>query len=158
MTDLPDDPDAALIGQLPARPEETRTIFRGVRRHFAELGFATVDELPLASGRRADITALGPDGSLSIVEVKSSIEDFRVDQKWPFYRAHCDRLYFATTVRVPQEIFPADCGLIIADAYGAEIIREAPEHRLAAATRKAVTLRFARLAAMRLLTLLDPQP
>jgi hypothetical protein len=90
--------------------------------------------------------------------VKSSVEDFRVDQKWPFYRAHCDRLYFATTVRVPQEIFPVDCGLIIADAYGAEIIREAPEHRLAAATRKAVTLRFARLAAMRLLMLVDPQP
>lgn len=158
MIDPPDDPDAALLGQPPARPEETRTIFRGVRRHFAELGFATVDELPLASGRRADITALGADGSLFIVEVKSSVEDFRVDQKWPFYRAHCDRLYFATTVRVPQEIFPVDCGLIIADAYGAEIIREAPEHRLAAATRKAVTLRFARLAAMRLLTLVDPQP
>ncbi len=131
--------------------------FRGVRRHFAELGFATVDELPLASGRRADITALGSDGSLSIVEVKSSIEDFRVDQKWPFYRAHCDRLYFATTVRVPQEIFPADCGLIIADAYGGDHPRGA-RTPAGGSNAQGSHPALCRLAAMRLLTLLDPQP
>ncbi len=144
--------------ESPSRPEETRAVFRGTRRLLAQLGYATVDELPLASGKRADIVALGDDGTLLIVEVKSSVEDFRVDQKWPFYRQHCDRLYFATTIRVPQHIFPEDAGLIIADAYGAEIVREAPEHRLAAATRKSTLLRFARLAAMRLHQLVDPKP
>jgi hypothetical protein len=157
---MADDPttsgDAAI--PAPSRPEETRLVSRGVRRYLATLGLATVEELPLASGRRADIVALGDDGSILIVEVKSSVEDFRVDQKWPFYRLHCDRLYFATSPRVPLDIFPEETGLILADGFGAEIIREAPEHRLAAATRKSMILRFARAAAVRLHMLQDPRP
>ncbi|MBR7508366.1 MmcB family DNA repair protein, partial [Mycobacterium tuberculosis] len=82
---------------LPTRPEETRLVMRGVKRHLREAGYACVEEMSLASGRRADIVALAPDGTLIIVEVKSSIEDFRVDMKWPFYRQHADRLYFATS-------------------------------------------------------------
>jgi hypothetical protein len=141
----------------PSRPEETRLVLRGVKRHLRALGLACVEELPLASGRRADVVALGDDGSILIVEVKSSVEDFRVDCKWPFYRLHSDRLYFATSPRVPLSIFPEDCGLIVADGFGAEILREAPEHRLAAATRKAMTIRIARAAALRLHGLADPE-
>lgn len=140
----------------PSRPEETVAVTRGVRRHLIRLGFAVVEELPLASGRRADVVAIDARGEVWIVEVKSSVEDFRADQKWPFYRLHSDRLFFATSPRVPLEIFPEDCGLILADAHGGEILREAPEHRLAAATRKAMTLRFARVAALRLGGLVDP--
>ncbi len=121
------------------------------------LGLSCVAELPLASGRRADLVALGASGDIWIVEIKSSVEDFRSDQKWTDYRMHCDRLFFATTADVPLEIFPADAGLILADSYGAEVVREAPEHRLHAATRKSVTLAFARAAARRLQTLCDPQ-
>jgi hypothetical protein len=142
---------------LPSRPEETLLVTRGVKRHLVQLGFAVVEELPLASGRRADVVGLSPSGDIWIVEVKSSVEDFRVDQKWPFYRLHSDRLFFATSPRVPLDIFPEDCGLILADAHGGEILREAPEHRLAAATRKAMTLRFARAAAVRLHLLVDPR-
>jgi hypothetical protein len=87
---------------------------------------------------------------------KSSIEDFRVDRKWPDYRCSCDRLFFATHAGVPAGIFPGEAGLILADAYGAEFLREAPEHRLAAATRKAMLVRFAQAAAHRLLGLVDP--
>ena len=87
--------------------------------------------------------ALAPDGALWIVEVKSSIDDFRADTKWPDYRLHCDRLFFAIPDHVPAEIMPDDAGLILADAYGAAILREPGEHRLAAATRKAMLLRFA---------------
>jgi hypothetical protein len=119
-------------------------------------GFAIVTELPLATGRRADVVALGPSGELFIVEVKSSIEDFRVDRKWPDYRLSCDRLFFATHAGVPLEIFPEEAGLILADCYGAEIMREAPEHRLAGATRKAMLLRFGQAAALRLHGLIDP--
>ena len=156
-TDHPEDVGAALVA-APSRPEETRAVLRGVRRHLAQLGFATIDEVPLASGRRADIVALGEDGTILIIEVKSSVEDFRADQKWRFYRQHCDKLYFATSMRVPHDIFPEDCGLIIADAYGADILREAPEQRLAAGSRKAMLLRFARIAAGRLHQVVDPQP
>jgi hypothetical protein len=115
-----------------------------------------VTELPLASGRRADLVALGADGEVVIVEIKSSVADFRADQKWIDYRLHCDRLFFATALEVPCEIFPPDTGLIVADAYGAAIICEAPEHRLHAATRKSVLLAFARAAASRLSALADP--
>ncbi|TXR47958.1 MmcB family DNA repair protein [Phyllobacterium endophyticum] len=130
--------------------ENAMLVRRGVQRLFLELGLAVVPELPLASGRRADLVALTRTGEVWIVEIKSSIEDFRVDRKWPIYRAHCDRLFFATHPGVPADIFPEDCGFILSDGYGAEIIRDAPEHKLAGATRKAVTLRFARISAARM--------
>jgi len=136
--------------------ETAAMIARGVRRMLRARGFSTVTELPLLDGRRADIMALHGDGSLLIVEIKSSIADFRADQKWMDYRLHCDRLFFATIVDVPCEIFPADAGLIVADAFGAAILYEAPEHRLAAARRKTVMLRFAHAAALRLQALADP--
>lgn len=132
-------------------------VARGARRLLAGLGFATVTELTLASGRRADVVALGEDGTVWIVEVKSSPEDFRADRKWPDYRLHCDRLLFAIPDHMPAGILPLDAGLIIADAYGAELVREAPEHRLPPATRKAMLLRFARCGAGRLHALTDPE-
>ena len=132
-------------------------VARGTQRLLVSLGHACVAELPLASGRRADLVALGRSGEIWIVEIKSSIEDFRVDAKWPDYRLHCDRLFFATAAHVAAEIFPADAGLIVADAYGAELMREAPEHRLHAATRRSMMLAFARAAARRLQALADPQ-
>jgi hypothetical protein len=46
--------------------------------------------------------------------------------------------------------------LILADQFGAEMIRQAPEHRLAGATRKAMLVRFAHAAAVRLHGLVDP--
>jgi len=124
---------------------------RGVQRLLADLRLSMVPELGLASGRRADLVALGPSGEIWIVEIKSSIEDYRTDSKWPDYRQHCDRLFFATHAGVPADIFPQECGLIIADEWSGHLLREAPEHRLAPATRKAMMLRFARAAADRLL-------
>jgi hypothetical protein len=136
--------------------ETALAVARGAARLLHAHGFCVVSELPLPSGRRADLVALDSGGAIWIVEVKSSVADFRADQKWQDYRAHCDRLFFATTVEVPCEIFPPDTGLIVADAYGAEFRCEAPEHRLAAATRKAMMLIFARAAALRLQSLADP--
>jgi len=136
--------------------ERALAVQRGVGRLLRADGYAIVTELTLLSGRRADIIAINPAGTILIVEIKSSIEDFRADHKWPEYRQHCDRLYFATHPEVPREIFPEEAGFILADAHGAEILREAPEHRLAGATRKAVTIRFAQAAANRLHGLIDP--
>ncbi len=131
-------------------------VCRGVGRLLRQRGFAMVTELLLATGRRADVVALGRDGELWIVEIKSSIEDFRADHKWPDYRLSCDRLFFASHAGVPLDLFPEDAGLILADQFGAEMICEAPEHRLPAATRKAMLLRFAQAAALRLHGLADP--
>jgi hypothetical protein len=131
-------------------------VARGTARLLHALGFYVVSELPLASGRRADLVAVGRDGEIWIVEIKSSVADFRADNKWMDYRMHCDRLFFATTVEVPCEIFPPDTGLIVADAFGAQIVCEAPEHRLHAATRKSMTLAIARAASLRLQSLIDP--
>lgn len=137
--------------------ETALAIARGTARLLRSLGFACVAELPLPSGRRADLVALNERGEIWIVEIKSSVEDLRADQKWHEYRAHCDRLFFAFTADLPCEIFPADTGLIVADAYGAHMHCEAPEHRLPAATRKSMTVRFAMAAALRINRLFDPQ-
>ena len=131
-------------------------VARGATRLLHALGCTTLRELRLPSGRRADIVALGGAGELWIVEIKSSVEDFRADHKWAHYRAHCDRLFFATTPEVPLTIFPETAGLIVADRFGGRLLREAPEHRLPAPPRRAMTLRFAQVAAYRLQALLDP--
>ena len=150
----------ALVPRTPlvdGRQSQTAlAVARGTMRLLHQLGFLAVSELPLPSGRRADLTALNAAGDIWIVEIKSSVEDFRADQKWMDYRAHCDRLFFATTMEVPCDIFPKDTGLIVADAFGAHFVCEAPEHRLHAATRKSMMLSFARCAALRLQSLVDP--
>jgi hypothetical protein len=132
-------------------------ILRGVGRYFRSLDCAVIAELPLADGRRCDLLALDPRGGITIVEIKSCTADFRTDQKWPDYRQWCDRFYFAVNVEFPQALIPADCGLILADRFGAEIMREAPGHPLSGARRKAVMLRFARCAAFRLQEAIDPE-
>ena len=137
--------------------ETALVIARGATRLLHAHGFSVVSELPLASGRRADLVALGGYGDIWIVEIKSSIADFRADRKWMDYRMHCDRLFFATTMDVPCEIFPKDTGLIVADAFGASVVCEAPEHRLHASTRRSMMLAFARAAALRLSALADPE-
>ncbi|GAC1337626.1 MAG: MmcB family DNA repair protein [Beijerinckiaceae bacterium] len=131
-------------------------ICRGTRRLWRALGWASVTELALPSGRRADIVALGPDSAIAIVEIKSSLPDFRGDRKWPDYRAHCDQLFFAVSPQMPLDVLPPDAGLIVADGYGAEIVRDAPVHRMAGATRRSMLIRFALTAADRLHVLADP--
>ncbi|MCO5131679.1 MAG: MmcB family DNA repair protein [Xanthobacteraceae bacterium] len=133
------------------------TVARGAARWLGSRGFACVSELPLPSGRRADLVALNGRGDLWIIEIKSSVEDLRADHKWQDYRAHCDRLFFAFPQDLPCEIFPAETGLLVADAYGAHLHCEAPEHRLPAPTRKLMTVRFGLVAAQRINRLIDPQ-
>lgn len=142
---------------LDGRQSQTAAaVQRGACRMLRSLGHATVCELPLANGRRADIVSVDRSGTIAIIEIKSSIIDFRTDAKWPEYRDFCDLLYFAIPAEVPTDIMPEDAGLIVADRYGAEILRPAPEERLAAARRKAMVLRLARAAALRLHDIADP--
>jgi hypothetical protein len=136
-----------------ARPDVTLQVRAGATRLLLDCGWTPTWEFTLANNRRADICALGPKGELAIVEVKSGPEDFRVDMKWPEYGPFCDNFYFAVAATFPVAMLPPEPGLIIADAFGAEIVRAAPRFDLAPARRKAVTLAFARHAAMRALRL-----
>ena len=129
---------------------------RGVCRALSALGHVCLTEVPLANGRRADVMALKSDGGILIVEVKSSVPDFQTDCKWAEYRGFCDQLLFAVPDGFPDGILPGDCGLIRADAFGAVILREGVSVPLAPARRKALTLRFAQLAAARLARRVDP--
>jgi hypothetical protein len=138
------------------RDAVTREVCRGVGRLLRALGLASLNELSLPNGRRADVVGLSAAGDIWIVEVKSSVEDLRVDHKWPEYRDFSDALFFAVAPAFPLDHIPADTGLILADRFGAEIVRPAPEHRLAPARRKSMTLRFARAAALTLQTVADP--
>lgn len=132
-----------------SRPETTSVVTRGAARLFEALGYAPLLEVCLPNGRRADLMALGPRGQVAIAEVKSGLEDFRVDTKWPEYLPYCDLFYFAVAPEFPREILPAEPGLIVADGFGGAVLQEAPSTPLAPARRKALTLAFARLAAMR---------
>jgi hypothetical protein len=124
---------------------------KGLQILLHDMRHAVLPELVLANGRRADLATVSERGEIWIVEIKTSIEDFRTDRKWPDYRDYCDRLFFATHKEVPLEIFPEECGLFLSDGYGAHLLREAPEHRLTPASRKAMMLNFSRAAAHRLM-------
>ncbi len=132
-----------------SRPETTAAVTRGAARLLIDLGYSPLAEVTLPNGRRADLMALGRKGEIFIVEVKSSLEDFRTDQKWHEYGPYCDAFAFAVAPEFPREVLPEEPGLIVADGFGGAVLREAPVSPLAGARRKALTLAFGRLAALR---------
>ncbi len=129
---------------------------RGVTRAMTQLGCACLSEFTLKSARRVDVIALDRKGLFTIVEIKTSVADFRSDRKWREYLPFCDHYYFAVPEDFPVDILPPDHGLIVADAYNAAIVREATPGTMNATRRKALTLRFARKAGSRLTQLTDP--
>lgn len=130
---------------------------RGVCRHLNGYGFVSIEEFVPTRGLRVDVMGLGPKGELWVIECKSSRADFQSDSKWQGYLEWCDRYFWAVDANFPTELLPDDTGLIIADQYSAEIIRMAPEDKLAAARRKVLTHKFATHAARRLQMLRDPR-
>jgi hypothetical protein len=131
--------------------DDAQALRRGAARLLWHMGYSAIPEFILPDGRRADLAALGRKGEITIVEIKSGIADFRADNKWTNYAGYCDRLYFAVSQRFPHDVIPDEAGLIIADGFGGAVVRECPTFTLAPARRKALTLRFARAAADRLL-------
>ena len=142
--------DAQTLPPDRRQSETALMIARGVRRLLRARGFSSLTELSLTDGHRADVAAVNRDGEVLIVEVKSSPADFRADRKWRDYVACCDRLYFAISGDTPADLMPPEAGLIVADPYGAEIVREAELTRMASSSRRAILLRFALAAADRL--------
>ena len=140
----------------PPRANAAALLTRGLCRALVDLGYAPLTEFHLGSGRRADVIAVDKAGAILIAEVKSSAEDYRADRKWMDYLAWCDRFYFCVPAGFDTALLPNDCGLILADGYGAEFRREPRATPLAAPRRRALTLRLARAAAGRLHRLVDP--
>jgi hypothetical protein len=138
-----------------AEPIGVALLTRGVCRALEQLAYTSLTEFPLANGRRADILALGKSGDLLIVEIKSSVADFRADRKWTAYRDFSDRFYFAVPDGFPCLLIPEECGLMVADTFGAALLRDGNMTPLNPSRRRALTLRFARVAAARLRRCLD---
>jgi hypothetical protein len=137
-------------------PERARAIRLATARLCVRLGWAPLHEVPLPNGRRADILALQPDGCFACIEVKSGPRDFLTDLKWPDYRDYADALFFAVDTDFPRALLPAETGLIVAAGLEADMLRDAPSHRLPSARRRALLHRFASLAAERLAATEDP--
>jgi hypothetical protein len=137
-------------------PQRTARITRAAMRFCLAQGWAPVAEMPLPDGRRADVLALRPDGGCVILEVKSCARDYLSDAKWQDYASWADAFFFVVDADFPQHLLPPDIGLVVTDDREAALMREGPPHPLAAPRRRAVTLRVARLAAMRLAAQLDP--
>ena len=131
-------------------PASAALLSRGACRTLELLGYASLVEFPLANGRRADVLALGRTGDLVIIEIKTSVADFRADRKWNAYRDFSDRLYFAVPNDFPRALIPEECGLMVADSVGAAVLRDGNTTKLGAGRRRALIMRFARVAAARL--------
>jgi hypothetical protein len=146
----------------PGAPSEaerlTRAVVRGVRRMFDAMGYGTLTEFRLPLGRRADVVALSEAGEIVICEVKSSRVDYRADRKWQDYVPYCEGFYFAVPVGFPIEILPEECGLIVADAYGAAVRRASPPLALNPVRKRRLLVRYGHAASARLFRLTDPEP
>jgi hypothetical protein len=157
---LPDDTPygaGVVMSASAVEPISAALLARGVCRTLEQLGFASLLEFPLANGRRADVLALNKTGDLLIVEIKTSVADFRADHKWSAYRGYSDRLYFAVPKDFPHALIPDECGLMVADSYGAALLRDGALTKLNAGRRRALTMRFALLSATRLRRFVDPE-
>jgi hypothetical protein len=134
----------------------TSDVARGVSRMLLGQGYSPLTEFTLPNGRRLDVAAISDAGEIAAVEIKVSLSDFRADEKWPEYLSYCDRYYFAVPEGFPLEVLPDAHGLIVADRFGAAILREAPHSPITAARRKSLLIRFARIAAERFIRSSDP--
>jgi len=156
---LPSNNPLAPPGQPPEdgrQSERANEIRRGVGRLLRAHGLVGLPEVTLPNGRRADVMGLSDKGIIWIIEIKSGPADFRADAKWPDYQEFCDHFFFAVASDFPIDLLPKDTGLLLADRFGGEIERPAPATPVPPARRRALMLRFARLAAERLALLQDP--
>jgi len=137
-------------------PLEAGFVARGVSRLLLQRGYSPITEFTLPNGRRLDVAAISDSGEIAAVEIKVSLADLRADEKWVEYLEYCDLFYFAVPENFPQEALPTEHGLIVADRFGAGIIRDSGRATVSGARRKALLIRFARCAAERLTRAADP--
>lgn len=139
-----------------SRADKGVRLARGVQKLLYDMGYDSLTEVKLRIRRRVDVMGINDKGRIIVVEVKSGPADYRVDEKWSDYLEFCDEFYFAVDADFPTALLPDSHGLIIADAFGGAIARPSADFTLNAARRRNVTLRFARIAARRLLEAENP--
>ncbi len=150
-------PAADKPADKPVDEPAAAALARGVSRTLRAHGGATLTEFTLRTGRRVDVIAVDAEGRVTIVEIKTSVADFRSDGKWPEYLEFCDYFYFAVPEDFPRALLPDDCGVMVADAYEAAILAPAAARPVNGARRRALILRFALAAAQRLTLYADPR-
>ena len=132
------------------RRETTKELTRGVCRLFENLGFATLKEFKLPNRRRVDVIAMNPNGNFSIIEVKSSVGDYKTDNKWLEYLPYCQRFYFAVPYNFPTKIIPRECGIIVADAFEATIRKESFHSKINSTRHRHQLIRLGYVAGSRI--------
>jgi len=148
------DSTSSLVGAEPLTG--AKAVSRGVARMFSRHDITVLSEVSLRNRRRADLMGIDSKGQIVIVEIKVARGDLLGDNKWTEYLDYCDRFYWAIPTDFDAspldrpDFLPERSGLIIADAYDAEIVRPAATHPLAAARRKTEIQRLARRAMGRL--------
>ena len=148
--------DSATASRTGAEHVTEARIRRGVARLLTDFGYGVLYEFKLTNGRRVDVIGLNDEAEFVIVEIKSSVEDFRGDRKWREYLPFCDRFFFGVSERFPDRLLPGDCGVIVADAYGGAIRRQAAPVPVNGTRKRRQILRFALAAAGRLQRRIDP--
>jgi hypothetical protein len=149
---------AAATRRTETEPMLADQLARGICRRLGDLGYGALTEFRVGRGRRVDVIGLNREGRFVIVEIKTSVADFRADAKWPDYLPWCDAFYFSVPADFPQDILPEEEGLIVADAWDATILREAAERTMNATRRRTQILRFGLTASSRLHAVVDPRP
>lgn len=138
------------------RSDLGRQLARGVIRLMNDMGFEALTEIRLNPSRRVDVMAVNAKGVIAVIEVKTSLNDFRADRKWPEYLDFCDHFYFAVPEDFPADHLPAEHGLIIADRFSGVVERPSPYQKMNGTRRRSITLKFGRVAASRLKGYEDP--
>lgn len=112
---------------------------------FFDAGEACLREFTLKSGHRVDLICLSRAQQITIIEIKSSRQDFISDRKWHNYLEWADHFYFAVSAHFPVELLPeaSQCGIIISDGFDGHILRPAPQTPLAPARRAHLIRRLA---------------
>lgn len=141
---------------MQTQPRPGQLLARGVSRLLFSYGFVAVEEFVPDRGLRVDVVGLGPKSEIWVIECKSSRADFQSDAKWHGYLDWCDRYFWAVDIDFPTDLLPEGTGLIVGDAYDAEILRMPEETRLSPARRKVLVQKFAMHAARRLHAMRDP--
>lgn len=155
MDDVARDADEAAA--LPGTDGRAGEVARGVGRRLSRLGYGTLTEFRVGKGRRVDVIGMDRKSHFIIVEIKTSVADFRGDMKWTDYLPWCDEYYFAVPPDFPKEILPEDHGVMVADAWDATILRPSPEAPMNGTRRRSQAVKFGLTASNRLHNLLDPR-
>ena len=94
------------VQKAPRNTSIADTIKNRVARYYSRKHRVCFFELGLCSGGRlrADVMALAMNGHVIVVEVKSSVADYRSDKKMLLYKEYCNKLYVALPISVYEKV------------------------------------------------------